>query len=321
MLSKSSNARILSVGTSVPDHILTNKDLETLLDTSDEWISTRTGIKQRRVYPRGKDRPAWELGSQAARKALEKAKLTPDLIDGVICATFTPDYFFPSTACKIADSVGIRDAFAFDISAACAGFVYGLAIAHAMIGNGRYRRILLVGAEVISKTLNWQDRSTAILFGDGAGAVIVDAAPDNSQGLLSSWLSSDGALGDILQFPAWGDNRRMTMKGSEVFKHAVRMMSEATVRVVREAGYTLEDVDLLIPHQANMRILNSIADNLSFPTRKVISNLVNYGNTSSASIPLALEHAWETGRIVPGALVAFTSLGGGLAVGSALVRF
>lgn len=314
-------ARILSVGTSVPDRILTNKDLEKFLDTSDEWIATRTGIRERHVFEKGTRALASELGGQAALRALEKANLSPNDIDGIICGTFSPDCFFPSTACKIQNFIGNTTASAFDVSAACAGFVYALNIANAMIISGQCHRMLVVGAEVTSKTLNWEDRSTCILFGDGAGAVVLEAHESDDTGILSAYIKSNGSLGDILYLPAWGDERYMHMNGNEVFKHAVRLMGEASEYCLTQAGLTINDVDLLIPHQANIRIIDSISRHMNIPKEKIVVNLERYGNTSSASIPLALEEAWQQGRVKPGSVVVFTALGGGLVWGSAVVRF
>jgi 3-oxoacyl-[acyl-carrier-protein] synthase III len=314
-------AKIISVGTAVPPTVLTNKDLEKFLDTSDEWITSRTGIHERHVFEQGKAGKAHELGSQAAAAALRRADLKAADIDGIICATFTPDYFFPSTACLIGNDLGCGHIVAFDLSAACSGFVYGLAIANAMILTGQCRRILLVGAEVISKTLDWTDRTTCILFGDGAGAVVIEGRQADSDGILATSLSSDGSLGDILSLPAWGENRRMFMKGQEVFKHAVRMMNESTRACLDMCGLATADIDLVIPHQANIRILKSLAEKLAMPFERVVINLDRFGNTSSASIPLALDEAWSAGRVKSGTKVLFTSLGGGVTVASAVVRF
>jgi 3-oxoacyl-[acyl-carrier-protein] synthase-3 len=313
--------KIVSVGAAVPPTILTNKELETILETSDDWITSRTGIRERHVYPRGVSGSAHELGSRAAVIALQRAGITPDQIDGVICATFTPDNFFPSTACQIANDLGCGHVAAFDISAACAGFVYGLSIANALILSGQCRRILLVGAEIISKTLDWTDRTTCILFGDGAGAVVVEGTNDESMGILATHMSSDSSQGDILCLPAWGERRTMVMKGQEVFKHAVRMMSDSMRDCLKASNLTAADVDLIVPHQANIRILKSLAEKMNVPFERVVVNLDRYGNTSSASIPLALDEAWSTGKIKPGTRVLFTSLGGGLAVASAVAKF
>lgn len=317
-------ARIISAGGSVPDRIMTNSEFEEFLDTSDEWIRTRTGIRERRIVDAAAPLGAYELGGRAALAALDKANCPAEDIDGIICATFSPDCFFPSTACKIQHYIGNTKAMAFDVSAACAGFVYALSIANSMIVSGQCKKMLVVGAEVISKTLDWTDRGTCILFGDGAGAVVLeafDAETKNGSGILSTYLKSNGAHGDILYLPAWGEKRVMRMNGNEIYKHAVRLMGDATEQCLLMAGLTRNDVDLLIPHQANIRIIDAMARHMNLPREKVVTNLDRYGNTSSASIPLALEDAWNQGRIKPGTVVVFTSLGGGLAWGSAVVRF
>jgi 3-oxoacyl-[acyl-carrier-protein] synthase-3 len=309
---------------------MTNDDIGKLIDTSDEWIRTRTGIRQRRIVdarPGGASpQSAFELGGRASLVALDKAKCHADDIDGIVCATFSPDFFFPSTACKIQQYIGNTRAMAFDVSAACAGFVYALSVANAMIVSGQCSKMLVVGAEVVSKTLDWTDRGTCILFGDGAGAVVLDASADDSRdagdaGILSTYLKSNGAYGDLLYLPAWGEKRFMRMNGNEIYKHAVRLMGDATEQCLRMAGLSFNDVDLLIPHQANIRIIDAMARHMKLPDEKVVTNLDRYGNTSSASIPLALEDAWKSGRIKPGTVAVFTALGGGLAWGSAVVRF
>lgn len=318
---KFKRSRLLSVGSYVPETVMTNKDFESFLDTSDEWITTRTGIRTRHIVPRDQTVFASDLGSKAADIALKKAAVNPEEIDVIICATFTPDSFFPSTACRIQAKLGCKKAFAFDVSAACAGFVYGISVANGLIVSGQARTALVIGAEVISKTLDWTDRSTCILFGDGAGAVVLQGTDDTEKGILSTYLTSDGTLGDILQLPSWGQKRTMSMKGNEVFKHAVRMMTDASVKVAAEAGISVDKFDLVIPHQANIRIVKAVTEQLNVPIGKVVTNLDRYGNTSSASIPLALEEAWNSGRIQDGAYVLFTALGGGLAAGSVVVRF
>jgi 3-oxoacyl-[acyl-carrier-protein] synthase-3 len=317
-------ARIVSVGGYVPDRIMTNSEFEKFLDTSDEWIRTRTGIRQRRLVDANNPMAASELGGRASRAALDNAHCSAQDIDGIICATFSPDFFFPSTACKIQQYIGNTNALAFDVSAACAGFVYALSIANSMILSGQCKKMLVVGAEVVSKTLDWTDRGTCILFGDGAGAVVLEAFDANDgedSGILSTYLKSNGAFGDILYLPAWGEKRFMRMNGNEIYKHAVRLMGEATEQCLKMAGLSSSDVDLLIPHQANVRIIDAMARHMKLPAAKVVTNLDKYGNTSSASIPLALEDAWKQGRIKPKTVVVFTSLGGGLVWGSAVVRF
>lgn len=314
-------AQIVSVGAYVPDNVMTNRDLEKIVDTTDEWIVQRTGIKSRHIAPLDKQVSASELGAKAAKVAMERAGIAPEQVHGIICATFTPDSFFPSTACRIQALLGCSNAFAFDISAACAGFVYALTVANSMILSGQGENVLVIGAEVISRTLDWKDRSTCILFGDGAGAVMLQGTMELNKGILSTYIISDGTLGDILELPSWGEKRTMRMKGNEVFKHAVRNMSDASVKALNAAGLDLEDVDYLVPHQANIRIIQAVSENLSIPSHKVVSNLERYGNTSSASIPIALDEIWNKGYIVEGKKVLVTALGGGLVAGSAVVRF
>jgi len=315
------SVRIASVGSCVPDNVVTNADLARFVDTSDEWITTRTGIKQRYLSPTDAPVSASELGTKAAARALEKAGLAAADVDAVICATFTPDYFFPSTACRIQDELGCTGAFAFDISAACTGFIYGLTMANSLILSGQCRTVVLVGSEIISRTLDWTDRTTCILFGDAAGAAVLTAGDTPGTGILSACLGSNGSLGEILFLPAWGEHRFMKMKGNEVFKHAVRLMSESVQTACGKAGVTVDQLDYLVPHQANVRIINGLAGHLGVAPDKVVTNIERYGNTSSASIPLALEDAMNAGKIKAGSLVALTALGGGITMGSAIVRF
>jgi 3-oxoacyl-[acyl-carrier-protein] synthase-3 len=316
-------AEILAVGTALPEGVLTNRDLEGIVETTDEWIVKRTGIRERRVFPREQalQASAAELGARAATVALERAGLSAADIDGVICATFTPDSFFPSTACSISRLLGRDHVLAFDLSAACAGFVYGCTVANALIATGQCRTILLVGSEIITKSLDWSDRTTCILFGDGAGAVVIRGTDEQERGILGAHISSVGSLGDILTLPAWGERRSMSMNGNEVFKHAVRMMSEASLKCLQSCGLSRDDIDLIIPHQANRRIITALARQLGVPLERVVINIERYGNTSSASIPLALDEAWQQGLVAEGSRVLFTSLGGGITIGSAMVRF
>jgi 3-oxoacyl-[acyl-carrier-protein] synthase-3 len=309
-------ARILSVGTYVPDKVLTNGYFESILDTSDEWIMTRTGIKERRVVDQDSPLAVADMGCRAARVALDRAGVAAADVDGIVVATFTPDNFFPSTACQMQADLGCPRAFAFDIGAACAGFVYALTVANNMIVSGQAKTMLVVGSEITSRTMDWSDRGTCILFGDGAGAVVLQADEGTDRGILSCHLTSDGTLGDLLYLPACGPERYLRMKGNEVFKHAVRCMADVSLKVAAKAGMEIGDIDLLICHQANIRIIQSIAEHLSVPMDKVVANLEKYGNTSSASIPLALEEAWLEGRIKDGTKVLFVGVGGGFTVGS-----
>jgi 3-oxoacyl-[acyl-carrier-protein] synthase-3 len=315
------SVRILSIGTSVPETVMTNKDFEKFLDTSDEWIVTRTGIRERRILPKDTAVTNAELGANAAKEALKRAGVSPDQVDGIICATTTPDHFFPSTACEIQARIGCKNAFAFDCHAACAGFVYGLSIAHNFVRGGQGKTYLVIGAEIMSRSMDWTDRATCILFGDGAGAAVIQGSGEENTGILSTYLAADGTLGDILALPVWTEKRKLTMKGNEVFKHAVRMMSDISIKALAMAGLSLENIDYFIPHQANIRIINAIGEFLKLPKEKILINLERFGNTSSASIPLVLNDAWNEGKLKPGTLVLFTALGGGLASGSAVVKF
>ncbi|MCU0609224.1 MAG: ketoacyl-ACP synthase III [Chitinispirillaceae bacterium] len=316
-----SRSRILSVGTSVPENVMTNKDFESFLDTSDEWITTRTGIRERHVIPRDQMMYSSQFGIAAGRIALERANIRPEEVDAIICGTVTPDSFFPSTACKIQAALGCTNAFAFDVMAACSGFIFGLSIADGYIRSGQTKTVLVIGAEILSKTVDWTDRGSCILFGDGAGAAVVQGTNDKSIGIMATKLGSDGTQAEILTLPVWGDKRFTTMKGNEVFKHAVRQMTAYSLKAVEAAGLTLDQIDYLIPHQANMRIISSVGEQLKLPREKIITNLERYGNTSSASIPLALNEAWEAGKIKKGTTVLLTALGGGLTFGSTVVRF
>ena len=312
-------SRIVSLGTCVPETVMTNSDFEKYLDTSDEWIVTRTGIRERHIVPRDGSVRNADLGAEACRIALDRAGILPEQVDGIICATVTPDTLYPSTACTLQAKLGCKNAFAFDLLAACAGFIYALSMANSLILSGQAKTILIIGAEILSKTVDWSDRATCILFGDGAGAAVVQGTNDD-EGVLATCLASDGTHGDILQFSPWGDNRFMYMRGNEVFKHAVRLITDISHKTVAAAGLTLDDIDYFIPHQANIRIINAVGEHLHLPKERVITNLERYGNTSSASIPLALNEAMSAGTIKKGHRVLFSSMGGGLAVAGAVVR-
>lgn len=315
-------ARITSVGTAVPSTCRDNSFFEAYLDTSDAWITQRTGIKQRYIWENPPVDATAQLGAQAAQKAIDKAGIDPSTIDAVICATFTPDNFFPATAAVIADKVGIKGSFAFDISAACAGFVYGLTVADSLIRSGQAQKVLLVGSEVISRTLDWSDRGTCILFGDGAGAVILEAADAaEGRGVLSAVNYTDGGSAHILTLPVVGDNKFLQMNGRDVFKQAVRLMPAKVNEALEKCNLTVDDLDLLVPHQANIRIIESVGERLGIDPAKVVINVQKYGNTSSATIPLALADAWDEGRIKEGTTLAITALGGGVTAGAAIIRF
>ncbi len=316
-------AHIVGWGYHVPAKIITNHDLEQIVDTSDEWIRSRTGIQERHVAADPKETTA-SLAVAAARKALEVADVPASKIDLVICATTTPEYSFPATACLVQDALGANNAGAFDLSAACSGFVYGLSMARGQIIAGDAEYILVIGAETLSRIVDWTDRETCVLFGDGAGAVLV-AASEVPGGIVACDLGSDGSGGDALILPAGGSamptsletvssgQHYIKMDGKAVFRFATRVMAAATRRVLERAGYTPEDVDLVVPHQANLRIIqNSVLNQLKIPEEKVFVNLQNYGNTSTASIPIALCEAIEAGRLSPGHKVVFVGFGAGL---------
>jgi len=290
------------------------------LDTSDEWITQRTGIKERRVWDNAPADAASELGFLAATKAIERAQISAESIDTVICATFTPDNFFPSTAALIAGKLGIKGAFAFDLSAACAGFTFGLSVADSLIRSGQSKRVLMVGSEVISRTLDWEDRGTCILFGDGAGAVIVEAS-EGEKGILSCVNYTDPSGAEHLALPSFGEKRFLNMEGTKIYKYACKLMPEMVEQALAKVGMSVADINLLIPHQANIRIIESVGERLGLSADKVMINLQKYGNTSSATIPLAMEEAWDGGRIKDGDIVALTSLGGGITAGGIIIRF
>lgn len=316
-------AQIVGWGYQVPEKVITNHDLEQIVDTQDEWIRTRTGIEERHVAASPQETSA-SLGIQAARKALDIADIHPNKIDLIICATSSAEHIFPATASVIQDGLGATHAGAFDLSAACSGFVYGLSMArgHILAGDAEY--VLVIGAETLSRFVDWTDRSTCVLFGDGAGAVLV-AASDVPGGIMASVLGSDGSGADLLTIPAGGSampasletvsngSHYIKMDGRAVFRFAARVMAEATTQVLAKAGLTVEDVDLVIPHQANQRIIqNSVLKQLQIPEEKVFVNLQKYGNTSTASIPIALCEAIDAGKVAPGDRLVFVGFGAGL---------
>lgn len=321
--------KIIAVGHYAPEALLTNEDLEKVLDTSDEWITTRTGMKRRHVV--GHDQATSDLALAAARNALAKTTLTPQDIDCYMVATVTPDFIFPATACIVAAKLGAKDTAAFDIEIACSGFIYGLTVASSLIRSGVYKRVLLIGAETLTKIVNRNDRGTAILFGDGAGAVILEASETDS--FLSSELGSDGSRPELLRVPAGGSRRPLDptawdsgeqyiyMEGREVFKFAVTKMIDATESALAKANLKHTDLDWLVPHQANKRIIDAAAKYLDMPEEKVIVNIAEYGNTSAASIPIALSEAVESKKIKPGDLLVFVGFGGGLSWGAVTWRW
>ncbi len=307
-------SRIAGTGIFVPENVLTNHDLEKLVDTSDEWITTRTGIKERRI---AKEESVVFMAKEASLMALQKAGLNPEDIDVIVLGTLTPEKKFPSTACLLQAELGMDRGYAYDLSAACSGFLYALETGDALIKSRKADRVLVVGAEKLSEIVDWKDRSTCVLFGDGAGAVVLERSEDESD-VLSTKLYSDGRLWDIL----YADRCEfIKMKGRELFKVAVRNMEQACREVLQRAGVSSEEVSLVIPHQANLRIINSLSEKLGIPKEKVYVNIDRYGNTSAASIPIALHEAIEEGRLKRGDLILMTAMGGGLTWGAALVRY
>ena len=308
------NAGILGVGKYLPEKVVTNLDLEKTVDTSDEWIRTRTGIEERRIADEWVDTS--DMAYEAAVRALQSASVKAEEIDLILVATVTPDKAFPSVACIIQDKLGASKAAAMDISAACAGFTYGIVTASQYIKASDYRCILVVGVEKLSKITDWNDRNTAVLFGDGAGAVVIGEVGED-KGILSFELGSDGAGGKHLEKA--GDF--ITMNGREVFKFAVRQMGESSLNVLKKAGLTKEDVDFLIPHQANIRIMEASRQRLELPVEKMSKVVHKYGNTSSASIPIALCEEVEAGKIKDGDLIVLVGFGAGLTWGAAAIRW
>ena len=323
-------AQVIGWGRYVPEQVLTNDDLSRMVETSDEWISTRTGIRERRLVEEGETTS--RMAVQAARQALDVAALNPVQLDLIVVATVTPDYLFPATACLVQDALGASHAAAFDLSAGCTGFVYGLSVAAHLLSAGAYRTALVIGAEALSRITDWTDRDTCVLFGDGAGAVVLQAS-EGEGGVLATVLGADGSGGDLLRLPAGGSqmpasHRTVTeglhfvqMRGREVFRFAVRVMPAATREVLEDAGLSLADLDLLIPHQANQRIIDAATRALDLSPEEVYSNLERYGNTSAASIPIALSEAVEEGLIQPGGLVVCVGFGAGLTWGAAAIRW
>jgi 3-oxoacyl-[acyl-carrier-protein] synthase III len=314
---------ITGLGCHVPERVVTNDELALLVDTNDEWIRDRTGIRERRIAA---DTEAMsDLSLPACRKALEMAGADPASIDLLIVATVTPDMAFPATAALLADELGMPDAAAYDLSAGCTGFMYALAQAYGMLASGLSNRALVVGGDILSRVLDWTDRSTLVLFGDGAGAVVLERVERG--GFIGFELGADGAGGRDLLLPASGsrlfngDARHLRMNGREVFKFATRVMVTSAEAILDACGKTVDDVDVYVPHQANVRIIDHAARKLGFPEEKVVVNVDRYGNTSSGSIPLALADAADDGRLEPGRLVLMTGMGAGLTWGSALIEW
>jgi len=321
---------ILGTGSELPSKVVTNHDLEKMVETSDEWITVRTGIKERRVLEEGKGNA--DMAFRAAQRALNDAQMQATDLDAIIMGTVTPDYVFPSSACVLEDMLGARNVFSFDVGAACSGFLNALSVADSFIRTGQINNALVVGSDALSRLLNWQDRGTCILFGDGAGAVVLGAS-ENGSGILSTRLRTDGSYVKTLYVPAGGslkpatpetvrrNEHTITMNGKEVFKIAVRSMEEISRQALVEADVQVSEVALVIPHQANRRIIVALAERLGIPMERVMVNLEKYGNTSAASIPVALDEAKRQGRIKAGDIVLLNAFGAGFAWGAAVIKF
>jgi 3-oxoacyl-[acyl-carrier-protein] synthase III len=324
------NAGIIGMGHAYPEGILTNADLEKMVDTNDEWITSRTGIKQR--HKAAENEYTSQFGTKASLLALERAGLKPTDIDLIICATTTPDQIMPSTGALIQAQIGATNAAGMDIFAACSGFLYGLTMVESMIRTGQIKYALVIGAEVLTKYVDYTDRGTCVIFGDGAGAAVVGPVPEG-KGILATKIRSDGRYEEQLYAPGGGTKLGTShktidegmhffkMKGNELFKVAVRSMADISAEMLEKAGYTVDDVDLVIPHQANQRITDAVASRLGVPEEKVYSNIAQHGNTSSASIPIAIDECIESGRIKEGSLVLLTAFGGGVTWGGTVIRF
>ena len=314
---------ITGLGAYAPERVITNDELARMVDTSDEWIIERTGIRERRIA--ADSQALSDLSMPAARQALEQAGSDGTDVDLLIVATVTPDMMFPSTSAILADQLGAKDAAAYDLSAGCTGFMYALAQAYGMVASGLARRALVVGGDVLSRILDWTDRSTVVLFGDGAGAVVLE--PSEEAGFLAFELGADGAGGEYLWLPGSGSrkfedpDRLVKMNGREVFKFATRVLVSSAEAVLQQCRESVEDVDVYVPHQANVRIIDHATKKLGIPSDRVVVNVDRYGNTSSGSIPLALADAQADGRLRPGSLVLMTGMGAGLTWGSALMRW
>ncbi len=322
---------IVGTGAAVPRNVLTNQDLEQMVDTSDEWIRTRTGVKQRHIAEDGETTSA--LGAEASRRALEMAGVMPEEVDMIIVGTTSPDMTMPNTGALVQSHLGATNAFAFDVYAACSGFVYALTVADKFVKEKPDSKVLAIGAELLSCITDWQDRNTCVLFGDGAGAVLLSGARDGDRGILSTHLRTDGSLWELLYIPGGGcvyppsaemaEKRDycIRMHGNEVFKHAVRSLTEVAREALVENQLSPNDVDMFIPHQANIRIMNKVAERLEIPSERVFVNIERYGNTSSASIPLALDEANRSGRLKKGDLLLLDAFGGGFTWGAVMIRW
>lgn len=322
-------AKIIGTGSCLPEKVLTNEDLERIVDTNDEWIVSRTGIRERRIADEGV--ATSDIASAAALNACSNAGISPSDIDLIIVATVTPDMMFPSTACLVQKNIGASHAAAFDVEAACTGFIYGLTIAAQFIETGFYKNALVIGADILSRITDWENRNTCILFGDAAGAAVISASDE--EGVMSSYLASDGNGGEYITCPAGGsrlpaskdtvDNRLhyTRMAGSEVFKFAVKAMPEAIIRALEKCSMGIDEIDMLFPHQANIRIIESAARKLNIPAEKIAVTIDKYGNTSSASIPVAIDEYSRSNRIKNGDTIALVGFGAGLTWGASIIKW
>lgn len=330
MVPQSRGATIIGIGSYAPQKVLTNFDLEKIVDTTDEWIVTRSGIRERHIAEEGI--ATSDMAVEAANRALDCAGLSAEKIDLVICATITGDMPFPATSCLVQNRIGATNAAAFDLQAGCSGWVYALSTASQFVKTGAYEHVLVIGADILSRFTDWTDRSTCVLFGDAAGAVVLGPS-DPGTGVLSTHLGADGSRGELLKIDAGGSRLPTTeetvqnhqhyirMEGREVFKFAVRIMGEASIKVLESCGLTPEDVDLFIPHQANTRIIDAAASRLNLPAEKVFVNVQNYGNTSAASIPLAMDEAYRAGKIKEGDVIVVVGFGAGLTWAAGVLKW
>jgi 3-oxoacyl-[acyl-carrier-protein] synthase III len=331
MTSGSPSIIILGTGSFAPAKRLTNDDISKIVDTSDEWIVSRTGIRERRIA--GPSETPSDMAAAASVAAMQAAGVNPSEIDLVVVGTMTPDMLFPSTACLVQSKLGIGKAACFDLEAACSGFVYALEVGYSLMRSGRYRHALVIGTEKLSTILDWSDRTTCVLFGDGAGAIVLGRSEKPDVGVIDCELGSDGSAADLLNMPGGGTaipptpqslldgHHFLKMRGKEIFKIAVRVMEQAAISILERHGLTTADVDLVVPHQANLRIIETIAQRLDLPIERFFLNIERYGNTSAASIPLALDEAARSGRLQSGQLVLALAFGAGLTWGAALIRW
>ena len=329
-MQQNQRASITGIGSYLPNKVLTNYDLEKMVDTSNDWIIQRTGIKERRIVENGVTTS--DLATQASLRAMEDAGVSPKDLDMIITSTITPDHIFPSTSCYIQQKIGATRACAFDILAACAGFIYAMSIGQSFINSGAMKTVLVVGAECLSKITDYTDRATCVLFGDGAGAVVIQRNPVKHE-ILSSILAADGSEADVLIMPGGGARNPASLesvqqrlhyiqfKGKEVFKLAINNITNLILETTRENGLTLDDIDLIIPHQSNLRIIEATMEKLGLPMEKAFVNIDKYGNTSSASVPIAIDEARKEGRLRKGNIVMLVAFGGGLTWGSSVIRW